>query len=123
MNLQQTELFNKELKYFKKRLKRQKVWCNRFPQGIDFRGKTVLDVGCGNGSLGFYALDRGAKRVDSIDLNSRLIDFCNWVLFNEYVHYINIVSFFLYQYFLKNYLIIILHYLLKYYINILLYLF
>ena len=35
---------------------------------VDFRGKTVLDVGCSEGAFCRYAIDRGAKRVMGIDL-------------------------------------------------------
>jgi tRNA (mo5U34)-methyltransferase len=34
---------------------------------IDFRGKTVLDIGCWDGYWSFYAERRGAKRVVAID--------------------------------------------------------
>jgi len=35
---------------------------------IDFKGKTVLDVGCSEGFFCRYAIDKGAKRVTGIDL-------------------------------------------------------
>ncbi len=35
---------------------------------IDFKGKTVLDVGCSNGQFANYAYGRGAKRVVGVDL-------------------------------------------------------
>jgi 2-polyprenyl-3-methyl-5-hydroxy-6-metoxy-1,4-benzoquinol methylase len=35
---------------------------------IDFKGKTVLDIGCSEGFFCRYAIDRGAKRVVGIDL-------------------------------------------------------
>ena len=37
-------------------------------QQIDFRGKTVLDIGCSEGYFCHYAEKRGAKRVLGIDL-------------------------------------------------------
>lgn len=36
-------------------------------EGIDFRGKTVLDLGCGEGVLGLYALKNGARKVIGVD--------------------------------------------------------
>ena len=35
---------------------------------IDFKGKTVLDIGCAEGFFSRYAMDRGAKSVLGIDL-------------------------------------------------------
>ena len=35
---------------------------------IDFKGKTVLDIGCSEGFFCRYAMDRGAKRVLGLDL-------------------------------------------------------
>lgn len=42
-------------------------------QGIDFTNKTVLDVGCNTGMLGYLALQRGAKQVTGIDSNREVI--------------------------------------------------
>ncbi|MFX1313408.1 MAG: class I SAM-dependent methyltransferase, partial [Promethearchaeota archaeon] len=39
------------------------------------RGKTILDVGCGKGSLSFYLTKRGAN-VTAIDLSQNYINFC-----------------------------------------------
>jgi 2-polyprenyl-3-methyl-5-hydroxy-6-metoxy-1,4-benzoquinol methylase len=35
---------------------------------IDFKGKTVLDIGCSEGFFCRYAIDRGARKVTGIDL-------------------------------------------------------
>lgn len=42
-------------------------------QGIDFNGKTVLDVGCNTGMLGYLALQQGAKQVIGIDVDRETI--------------------------------------------------
>jgi SAM-dependent methyltransferase len=34
-----------------------------------FEGKSVLDIGCNDGQIGRYCLDRGAKEVQGIDIN------------------------------------------------------
>lgn len=39
-------------------------------------GETLLDVGCGEGLLGFGALERGAGRVVFSDISTDLLDFC-----------------------------------------------
>jgi arsenite methyltransferase len=40
------------------------------------RGETVLDVGCGEGLIGFGALERGAGHVVFSDISQDLLDFC-----------------------------------------------
>lgn len=42
--------------------------------GETFRGKSILDLGCGAGLLGILALKRGAKQVHFQDYNSTVID-------------------------------------------------
>jgi arsenite methyltransferase len=39
-------------------------------------GETLLDVGCGEGMIGFGALERGAGRVVFLDISEDLLDFC-----------------------------------------------
>jgi len=39
-------------------------------------GETLLDVGCGEGMIGFGALDRGAGHVVFSDVSDDLLDFC-----------------------------------------------
>lgn len=39
-------------------------------------GETLLDVGCGEGLIGFGALERGAGRVVFSDISNDLLDFC-----------------------------------------------
>jgi arsenite methyltransferase len=40
------------------------------------RGETLLDVGCGEGLIGFGAFERGAGHVIFSDISDDLIDFC-----------------------------------------------
>ena len=40
---------------------------------LDVEGKTVLDVGCGTGVLGFVLLQRGARRAVGTDLDLRAV--------------------------------------------------
>ena len=39
-------------------------------------GETLLDVGCGEGLIGFGALERGAGHVVFSDISDDLLDFC-----------------------------------------------
>src|SRR5215470_15013592 len=40
-------------------------------------GETLLDVGCGEGLIGFGALERGAGTVVFSDISTDLLDFCH----------------------------------------------
>src|SRR5216110_2745948 len=40
------------------------------------KGETLLDVGCGEGMIGFGALERGAGHVVFSDISQDLLDFC-----------------------------------------------
>ncbi|RDD38586.1 Histidine protein methyltransferase 1-like protein [Trichoplax sp. H2] len=42
-------------------------------QSIQFRGKNVIELGCGAGLPGIYALNKAAKRVDFQDYNEEVI--------------------------------------------------
>lgn len=44
--------------------------------GVDLRGKKVLDVGCGTGIVAFLALERGAERVTCVDFAAHMLDRC-----------------------------------------------
>jgi SAM-dependent methyltransferase len=51
-----------------------KFFC-RFQNKVNFRGKTVLDIGCGIGAICYYMALNGAKKVVGIDINKNSIDF------------------------------------------------
>jgi SAM-dependent methyltransferase len=79
--------------YVRHRDYKARVFCERFPNGIDFSGKTVLEVGCGHGSLCFYAAQEGAKRVHGIDLSARRIELAERRLAQDFNQYLNLIEF------------------------------
>lgn len=61
--------------YFDMRMQSAQLYLKRFPHGIDFTGKRVLDVGCGHGALSVIAAKGGASEVVGVDLVEKLVDF------------------------------------------------
>jgi arsenite methyltransferase len=58
-------------------LERTSVFRKRVLDGAALaRGETLLDVGCGEGLIGFGALERGAGHVVFSDVSDDLLDFC-----------------------------------------------
>merc|ERR1739842_55986 len=51
---------------------RNSMWHNKHL----FKGKTVLDVGCGTGILSMFAAKAGAAKVIGVDM-SRIVDYNN----------------------------------------------
>ncbi len=52
-------------------------------EAIDFKGKSVLDVGCNSGQYAFMAKDRGAAEVVGIDVSSKRISQARVLAENE----------------------------------------
>lgn len=64
-----------DVEYFGRgRWENPRFW-NRLGGQPDLRGKKVLDLGCGHGSLCVDMAKAGAERVIGVDLNPRLIEF------------------------------------------------
>lgn len=65
----------KDVEYFGRgRWENPRFW-SRLGGQPDLRGKKVLDLGCGHGSLCIDMAKAGAERVVGVDLNARLIEF------------------------------------------------
>ena len=62
-----------ERRYFDFRYRVLVHYLERFPEGIDFKGKKILDLGCGHGALACTAANSGAREVLAVDINSRLV--------------------------------------------------
>jgi 2-polyprenyl-3-methyl-5-hydroxy-6-metoxy-1,4-benzoquinol methylase len=97
---------NEDFEYFSRRGGGEpKGWNIKFWDRLgglpDLAGKTVLDVGCGHGSLCFYMASLGAKKVVGVDIDSVRIDFANEYLRLNCPQYSEILMF--HEIDLKNY--------------------
>ncbi|MFC1538067.1 class I SAM-dependent methyltransferase [Candidatus Latescibacterota bacterium] len=62
------------IRFSKREIENQKFW-TRLGGMPDFKGKTVLDVGCGQGGLCVDMALAGAEKVVGLDIEQRVIDF------------------------------------------------
>lgn len=84
---------NYEEDYFQRGFDETKKFFNNFNDKVDFKGKTVIDVGCGFGSTCIYMALNGAKKVIGIDIDEKRINFARSNLENDYKNLTNIVNF------------------------------
>jgi len=87
------ELSPTDLKYFRKGERENPRFWTRFGGQPVLEGKRVLDVGCGHGSLCVDTARAGAAKVVGLDLNSKLIDFANTNLQQNYPELLDTLSF------------------------------
>lgn len=74
-----------EESYFRRGAAEARTFLQRFTDPIDFRGKRVLDYGCGYGSLSFYlAQEEGASAVTGVDIDQSRVGFARQKLLSEY---------------------------------------
>ena len=66
---------------------------SRFGSKPDFNGQTVLDIGCGQGSLCLDMAKGGAKKVVGIDIDEPVIEFARRNLQLQYSEWQSVVSF------------------------------
>jgi len=61
--------------YFRRGPSEARIFLQRFGIPIDFRGKRVLDYGCGYGPLAFHLAQGKAATVTGVDIDQARIDF------------------------------------------------
>ncbi|MBZ0165771.1 MAG: class I SAM-dependent methyltransferase [Candidatus Omnitrophica bacterium] len=83
----------KDIAYFEHRQDKAREFVARFPGGINFRGKRVLDIGCGHGALSLHAANEGAAEVMGLDVSDKLLDMANELLQDRFTNYQPVVSF------------------------------
>ena len=49
----------------------------------NLKGKSILDLGCGDGNMSAYFMDNGAKRVYGIDISENMINEANKLYADE----------------------------------------
>lgn len=79
--------------YFAEQLLDNDEFFARFGAEPDWKGRSVLDFGCGHGALGVRAAERGARRVVGVDLNAGLIAFARDNIGDRYPHLSGRISF------------------------------
>lgn len=86
-------LLQDDMDYFNRgQIENPRYW-ERLGGKPDFRNTTVIDLGCGHGSLCIDIAHAGARRVLGLDLNARLIDFANENLKRNYPQFVGTVEF------------------------------
>ncbi len=83
-----------DLDYFKRGEWENPRFWSRLGGQPDLRGKKVLDLGCGHGSLCVDMAKAGAARVVGVDLNPRLIEFAQQNLQLNYPELVGRVEFY-----------------------------
>jgi SAM-dependent methyltransferase len=71
-------------KYFRWRLSEAAKFINRFDGRVNVFGKSILDFGCGYGSMSFFLAQNGARRVVGVDIDSDRVAFARNKLNSEF---------------------------------------
>lgn len=88
-----SKLKAQDFAFFESRFKLANWFTKRFPGGIEYGGKRVLDFGCGEGALAFQAFQSGANEILGIDVNPRLIASANQIQVERFPESIPKVNF------------------------------
>jgi SAM-dependent methyltransferase len=78
--------------YFERGLAESERYFRRLGN-LDFRGKRVLDVGCGYGASCVYLGLNSAKKIIGIDIDQHRIDYAQQKVVRDYQHLSDIVDF------------------------------
>lgn len=70
--------------YFGWRLDQARAFLARFRRPIDLSGRTVLDFGCGFGSMSFVVASRNARRVVGVDIDDDRLEYARRKLSTDY---------------------------------------
>lgn len=79
--------------YFTKYLSEIDDFLNRYRNKLNFKEKTMIDIGFGLGAMCFYMGENGAKKVVGTEIDQEYINYARNKLWNEYKHLSNIVQF------------------------------
>jgi SAM-dependent methyltransferase len=79
--------------YFEQQLIENEEFFARFGSEPDWRGRSVLDFGCGHGTMSIRAAERGAAKVVGVDIHQARIAFARENLATHYPLLANRVSF------------------------------
>lgn len=80
-------------KYFQWRLSQAAEFISRFDGRIDFSEKSILDFGCGFGSMSFFLAQKGARRVVGTDLDEERMAFARNKLASEFCDFCGRIEF------------------------------
>ena len=53
----------------------------------DLKNKTILDLGCGNGAMSKFFIEKGAKRVVALDISKNMINEAKEKNYSEHIEY------------------------------------
>ena len=65
----------------------------RFPKKPSFKGKKILEFGCGRGAFSFNLANEDPEKITAIDTNSDYIKFAKQSLNNNFQHHKNKINF------------------------------
>jgi len=81
------------LKDYEDQQKSIKNFFPRFPEKPNFKGKTILEFGCGRGAFSFDLANEEPEKIVGIDTNSNYIKFAKQSLNNNFQHHKNKIDF------------------------------
>jgi SAM-dependent methyltransferase len=87
------KLSDDAIRYFRAQVTKSNAEFWRRMGPVDFRGKTVLDIGCGHGALSLHAAQQGASRVVGVDIDRERIEFARRNIAQHHPEYASVVSF------------------------------